>query len=115
MKRLIYISILFLLFGCSSPKRLSFDTLYSRSGDRYFVNLELRTDSTFTLTKAYIEWSKKCNGTWTYLGNDKYKLLCNKEEVFAQISSGYLEPREHIISILNNRKIKIEGEDTVLK
>jgi hypothetical protein len=115
MKSLFLFSFLFLLIGCSSSKELRFDKPYGRSGNQYYVNLELRSDSTFTLTKASIEWPKKCVGTWSYLGNDQYKLVCEKEEPILQTSTGYLEPREHIITILSNRKVRIEKENTILK
>ena len=115
MKSLFLFSFFFLLIGCSSSKELRFDKSYGRSGDRYFVNLELRPDSTFTLTKAYVEWPKKCVGSWSYLGSNQYKLKCDKEEPFAQITTGYMQQREHIITVLNNRKVRIEKENTILK
>lgn len=115
MKRLILLSFLFLLNGCSSSKELRFDEEYGKSGDRYFVTLELRSDSTFTLTKAYVEWPSKCVGNWSYLGSNQYKLICEDEKPFEQISSGYLKPREYIITVLNIRKVRIENEDTILK
>lgn len=115
MKKLILSAFLVLFISCSSSKVLRFDKPYSRSGDRYFVNLELRSDSTFTLTKAYVEWPKKCLGKWSYLGNNRYKLVCNQLDPIEQITSNYLEPREHIITVLNNRKVRIEKENTTLK
>ncbi len=106
---------LFLLIGCSGSKELRFDKPYGRSGDRYFVNLELRADSTFTLTKAYIEWPKKCSGSWSSLGNNQYKLVCDPEEPLAQITTGYMQQREHTVTVLDNRKVRIEKENTILK
>lgn len=114
MKSLFLFSFLFLLIGCSSSKQLRFDKPYGRSGNQYFVNLELRPDSTFTLTKASIEWPKKCEGIWSYLGNNQYKLVCDKEEPILPKSTGYLEPREHIITVLSDRKVRIEKENTIL-
>ena len=117
MKSLFLFSFLFMLIGCSSSKELRFDKKYSRSGNRYYVNLELRPDSTFTLTKAYIEWPKKCSGIVSKLEDRRFLLKCNEEDQFSTPTpnTGYLETRQHIITVLTSRKVRIEKENTILK
>ena len=116
MRKNILLLFCVLCVGCGSTS-LTLDKVYKGKYEGYYVSLEINSDSTFTLTKSYVEWPKKCSGKWSEIDKDKYLLKCDVEDPYSTPTPrlDYLEPREHIITVLNKRKVRLEGEQMILK
>jgi hypothetical protein len=114
-KNIIFLlSILFI--GCRSTS-LTLDKVYKGTYKGYYVGLDIKSDSTFTLTKSYVEYPQKCSGRLSEIDENKYLLKCDFEDPNTTPTPrlNYLEPREHIITVLNKKKVRLEGEDMILK
>ncbi len=116
MNSKINILIITLFIGCNSVG-LALDEIYRGKYEGYNVSLEINSDSTFTLTKSYVEWPKKCSGKWSEISENKYLLKCDFEDpnITPTPRMDYLKPREHILVILSKKKVKLEGENMILK
>lgn len=116
MRNNITLLLCIIFLSCSSTG-LTLDKVYKGKYEGYYVTLDMNSDSTFTLTKSYVEWPKKCSGKWSEIDENKYLLKCDFEDPNSTPTPrlDYLEPREHIITVLSKNKIRLEGEDMILK
>lgn len=83
--------------------------VYAKKGKDFTYRLELRSDSTFELTKQYFEGRALCTGTWKMYGRDSIKLQCGEVTLAEKLSSGYINDRTEYIKV-RGRKTLILGK-----
>lgn len=106
---IIYFILLNILFSCNSIKNIGFKGIYEKHGPDYIYSLKLNSDNnTFLLSKKYYEVNSSCQGSWE-IREDTITLKCFKEELPAQITSGYMSKRKFEVLVLNRKKLKLNG------
>jgi hypothetical protein len=112
MKRvLLFTAILIVLLSCKVQK-IQQHTIngnyYLHSKNKGFYTLQLNADSTFKFV-AGIPW---CTGKWELV--DKTVILtCDEEDIYAPLSRGYMEKREHQLQVLSKNRLKYN--DVILR
>lgn len=107
IKKTIYIIALLFSFACkttSLPQNIT--GVYQQSGKDFKYRLALNADSTFKIILQDLEIKKQCEGKWSYRSERKILIKCNEADTTKLLSSGYMDEREHILTIINPEKIK---------
>ncbi|MGH1520604.1 hypothetical protein [Chryseobacterium sp. JK1] len=102
---MILLFLLNMIFSCNSSKNIELDGIYEKHGTGYLYTLNLNSDNTFLLSEKYYEGNPSCKGNWA-IKNDTITFKCYEEEIFAQITLGYMNKRVFNMVILNREKLK---------
>ena len=122
MKKLIvYIAVVFLLLSCKS-QQLNFTTLcgsydgaeeISNYALSYYVELELKQDSTCTLRKTFDLSKTECIGEWYIIRGDLIEIECNKNPVLSDIEKtlqgGSFIDGNIEVKVLDKNKLKLNN------
>lgn len=110
--------------SCSNAQ-LSLNNTYSGSKDGYYTVIEFKPDSTIELIKDNVAWPKKCIGEVSFIEEKKYRIKCSLEEMYYDSNEvngdklptlkSHKVKQEYILTIINRKKIRIEGLNAVLK
>lgn len=108
MKNIMILS-LFFFSSCKTPSlSQSIQGQYYKEGKDYKYGLNINDDSSFAFTKKYYEVNSTCQGKWQRISKDTLLLICNEEDLFAKLQSGYMTEREKKVIVLNKNEIKID-------
>ena len=106
--------LIILLFSCSSNYYMQHDNFQGIYKSRptkneYYYILQLNSDSTFNLRIIGNYSHKTCKGTWSYKRNRGIVLKCYKYGLMETFSPAFIDKREHMVKVVNDRKLKING------
>lgn len=106
------ILLLLINTGCSvSDNFIKSSTTFTRKGKDYIYELTLNPDGTCIYSKSFPHLSKECNCHW--LLHDKKELIieCDEEDdLIVTLTEGYMSDRNHVATIINYRKLKINNK-----
>jgi hypothetical protein len=117
MKKHIIIIVvsIFVLLSCSASKvdreqlAGTFNCSFESNGFNHEYSLELRSDNTFAFTERVAGASPGCDGQWKIV-DDNITLLCNEpENVYEQLTNGYMNKRVHKLKVINSNNLEYEG------
>ena len=80
---------------------------YFKKGKGLTYNLTLNEDSSFMLNQKYFDVDASCKGQWHYISTDTIALLCDKDDLTAQLQRGYMSEREMKVIVLSKKRLKL--------
>jgi hypothetical protein len=104
--RTSFLLLIMLFFAsCSGDKWIAGE--YYKAGSDFKYSLTLNKDHTFLLKRDFFDGDNECKGKWRFFTKDSIVLNCEKENVMAMLSSGYMNNRVQKVLIVGKQQIKI--------